>query len=510
MPLLFILLVTGLFAASSLTSFLPNSQSSFPFPSPSPFLKSKPSGNYCLTEEQFQEILGRPVALVCNRTNIDRTEILEENVPYVLAEENVVVKKTFIHSQKQLILKEICAGSNYYTWKCHPPSWGSIYSNTLWKLREGDPNRPIQDGDTFDVYLRKDINPIPQSWICKNTGNQAIGNTTTSNILAEDNPLEGKMIHVVTYSAIWERRDDAQKIDIEDVPSRQKIAEFSIEGKDYDVFVNLLKALSPDSTVYLYLVEKGVLPESNDGLPDQIFYDAFRILHNTDPKGKTLKLATFNPFPPQEHGWWDVYLPESKPVVYLYPQKPTLLNFKINPKDGFVTVSDPPYDPETGWTVLARPDGTLTLFNHPDSPNLPDYPYLYYETMVKGYQIPKEGWAIKKENLASFFNEILPQVGLNEKESQDFTEYWIPRLENEVSTDYIFITFIPQSQIETVDSFEITQPFNQTIQPSISIRVRAYFKPLKEWQEVTPQIFPFLPKRQGFTVIEWGGILDSV
>ena len=131
--------------------------------------------------------------------------------------------------------------------------------------------------------------------------------------------------------------------------------------------------------------------------------------------------------------------------------------------------------------------------------------------MVKGYDIPKKGWVIKKQNLASFFDEILPQTGLNQKESRDFTEYWIPRLENEISTDYIFTTFIPESQINEIDSFEISSlssPRTSNLEPRTSIRVRAYFKPLEEWEEISPQTLPSPPDRKGFTLVEWGGILD--
>ena len=530
MPLLILFVVIGILGSSSFMTSLPVGQTTPPtFPTPTP-VKSH-AGKYCLTQEEFDEIKSRPLAFTCDRTDIDQTVILEENVPYVLAEENVLVSRIFRHEQKQLILKEVCndesGNTNYYTWKCHPPSWGSIYSNTLWKLRDSDPNRaPLKDGDYFDVYLRGDLDSLPDRWRCPDAAAAALA----AKALAES-PLEDKIIRIGTQSAIWKKRDQVSKHEIETVPPREKVAEITLEEQDYDVFVNLLIESSPDRDVYLYLIEKGLLPETEEDLPDEIIYDVFLILYETDPKGKTLKLATFDPRPPpkQEHGWWDVYIPESKPIVYLYPEKPTLLNFKINVKDGYVTVSDPPYDPENGWNVMAYPDGSLEHLGGgrvkrsetSDSSKVKktNYPYLYYETMIKGYEIPENGWAVKKEKLLSFFDQVLPQLGLNKKESQDFTEYWIPRLENEVSTDYIFTTFIPQAQIENVDSFEISsldlQDYPEFIQdspgihPTTQIRVRAYFQPLEEWKEVTPQALPSPSDRVGFTLVEWGGILDS-
>ena len=545
MPLLILFIFAGVLGSSSFMNGLAGTPdiSSLPTATPSP-VKSKVSGRYCLTQEEFDKIIARPIAFTCNRTETKgcdpadpdcEWEVIEENVPYALAEENVLVSQTFRHKEKQMILKETCHDINYYTWKCHPHNnWGSIYNNTLWKLRDPDPNRQIKDGDYFDVYLRKDLTELPKRWRCPD----AVAAAMIAATLAES-PLEDKMIHIGTQSAHWQERYQVNNHEIEIVPPREKIAEITLEDQEYDVFVNLLIESSPDRDVYLYLVEKGILPETDEGLPEKIIYDRFLILYETDTKGKTLKLATFDPRPPprQERGWWDVYIPESKPVVYLYPEKPTRLNFKINIKDGYVTVSDPPYDPETGWNITAYPNGTLkhlegSKIKKTDSPGVGfdssgvdasefTYPYLYYETMVKGYDIPKEGWVIEKQDLTSFFNEILPQLGLNRQEADDFTEYWLPRLENEISTDYIFTTFIPESQINKIDSFEISSLSSsrtsngsaeltaEALEPRTSIRVRAYFKPLQEWQKITPPTLPSSPCRKGFTVIEWGGILDQ-
>ena len=48
---------------------------------------------------------------------------------------------------------------------------------------------------------------------------------------------------------------------------------------------------------------------------------------------------------------------DAKPVAYLYPQTETEVTVKLD-YDGELTCTYPAY--EDGWTVSARPDGTLT------------------------------------------------------------------------------------------------------------------------------------------------------
>ncbi|MBM3283893.1 hypothetical protein FJY90_06660 [Candidatus Gottesmanbacteria bacterium] len=492
-----IILFTVFIAGSSSIS---NTSNSPLFPTPQ-VKKTTPTSQYCLTREELAEIKSRPVAFVCDRTDIDGTTILEKDVPYVLAAEDVEVKKIFIHEEKQLILKETCSGINYYTWKCHPPSWGSIFSNTLWKLKDTNPNRaPLVNGDHFDVYIRQDVKDT-ERFVCKNQAALSVAQAITAEVnIFADSPLEGEIINVLGKRATWYLRSDALKMDIEDAPPRKKAAEIDLKGKNYDIFVNLLKAFSPDEDKNLYLVEKGILPEGNDNLPDSITYDVFAIVTEVKPKGKTLQLGTFNPIPPTNR-WFDIYLPESKPVIYLYPPKPTQLTVKIEPKEGFLTISDPPYDPKRGWEVLALPDGTLKQVKNEKLLNR-TFPYLYYESEVKGYPIPQEGFVVEKWRLKDFFRRTLPILGLNDKETADFSSYWLDRLFL-LDKFFFFISFFSTEQIDQID------PIIASVQPDNTIRIRAYIKPLEIPISVKPQFLLPPPNRAGFTLVEWGGILDE-
>ena len=48
---------------------------------------------------------------------------------------------------------------------------------------------------------------------------------------------------------------------------------------------------------------------------------------------------------------------DGKPVIYLYPMEEEIINVKLD-YDGELTSTYPTYN--DGWTVKAKPDGTLT------------------------------------------------------------------------------------------------------------------------------------------------------
>ncbi len=217
---------------------------------------------------------------------------------------------------------------------------------------------------------------------------------------------------------------------------------------------------------------------------------------------KTVQLRAFTPFPVQPWGWWT---PECKPAVYLYPEKEMLVNVQVAITNGFLTYTDPLY-PKGGWSVFARPNGSLQYFgnNFSDSKGKVNYatgifPYLYYEGKVadSAVQKPEEGYVIAYENLANFYDEILPKLGLNPKESQEFQDYWLKALPN---ASYYFIGIIPQEQLNENEPLTIT-PKEDTM-----IRVRLYFEQREKFSVVTPPTLK-TPTRNGFTVVDWGGMV---
>ena len=66
---------------------------------------------------------------------------------------------------------------------------------------------------------------------------------------------------------------------------------------------------------------------------------------------------------------------DAKPVLYLYPEKETEVNVRLD-YDGELTCTYPAYG-ENGWTVTAAPDGTLR-----DKAGQ-TYNYLYWEGLQR-------------------------------------------------------------------------------------------------------------------------------
>lgn len=228
-------------------------------------------------------------------------------------------------------------------------------------------------------------------------------------------------------------------------------------------------------------------------------------LHKKAPIQKdTVQLEAFLPFQIPAWGWW---VPECKPAVYLYPEKEQLVNVQVSITDGFLTYTDPLY-PKKGWNVLAKPSGQLQYLNNNfvDSKGQVNYgsgifPYLYYEGKVADTVVkkPEEGYVIAYDNLESVYDELLPKLGLNAKETKEFKMYWLQALPR---SPYYFIGLIPQEELN------INEPLTITPKEDTMIRVRLYFEALDKPKSVeAPHVQT--PTRNGFTVVDWGGMVKA-
>lgn len=195
--------------------------------------------------------------------------------------------------------------------------------------------------------------------------------------------------------------------------------------------------------------------------------------------------------------WPDNRVPywcDAKPVIYLYPTKPTNVSVKVT-VPGKITVSIPKYEENVGWKdVLAYPDGTLTYQGK-------NYSELFYETVQERTPPPTSGWIVKRDDLKSKLTEITSLLGLNSKEQNEFLNYWLPRL-NSLKKPYVFVSFFDPLIKDSVDKVDITP------KPDNFIQFIMYFKGLDRNQEVKSPTYPLIPQRTGFTAVEWGGILD--
>ena len=178
-----------------------------------------------------------------------------------------------------------------------------------------------------------------------------------------------------------------------------------------------------------------------------------------------------------------------KPVIYLYPEHTTDVSVKVAPTGGF-TVTDPPYN--DGWSVRATPESEL--FNYADGKT---YPYLFWEGHGDEYTRPTKGFVASRADVPALLKEKLALLGLNDKESADFMEFWEPRLK---AKPYVFVTFVDQPTFDTI------APLTVEPTPDTVIRVFMDYEPLDAPIAVDP--LPIVtPKRTGFSVVEWGGAL---
>jgi len=225
-------------------------------------------------------------------------------------------------------------------------------------------------------------------------------------------------------------------------------------------------------------------------------YFLYNSIVESSAQSKTLQLGSFKPKGKVVYEWWT---PSCKPAIYLYPEKTTNLSVVVKPQ-GKITVSKPNHG--TGWQVTAYPDGTIIN-------DKIIYPYLYYEAEIEKVVVPQDGWIIETKDLPGFFANILPKLGLNQKESHDFLDYWLPKLSE---AEKWFVGLINKDELDRVEKIEFSTP------PDNFIRVRFYFEKLEKnsipakkiyTPEKTLDInFP-TPKREGFTAVDWGGIIEN-
>jgi hypothetical protein len=174
-----------------------------------------------------------------------------------------------------------------------------------------------------------------------------------------------------------------------------------------------------------------------------------------------------------------------KPAIYLYPKQDSFVNVKVD-VNGKIIKDIPKYN--LGWNVFVTKDGMIDG----------KYDYLFYEAELRKIDLPSDGWVVKYENLESWFDVNLIKLGLNEKEKNQFKEYWL----NELPESNYY-------EIKLFDEKFLKENMNLIITPNSDtlIRLIFYFKPLRDNISISkPKIV--IPTRNGFTVVEWGGMLD--
>ncbi|MEI6144098.1 MAG: hypothetical protein WCP91_00685 [Candidatus Berkelbacteria bacterium] len=187
----------------------------------------------------------------------------------------------------------------------------------------------------------------------------------------------------------------------------------------------------------------------------------------------------------------DKYAPAvecGKPVIYLYPTKATQVSVKVGAD---VTKSEPAYD--KGWSVLANPSGMLTLGGK-------TYDSLFWEGTGWGsYPAITSGTVVESSKVSETITSQLTTMGLNAKEIADFKDFWMAKMPK---TPYTRLTWLTTDQMNTL------APLAVSPKPDSMIRVFLDFQGLTSKESIAPQVLPHY-QRNGFALVEWGGLLTT-
>ena len=172
-------------------------------------------------------------------------------------------------------------------------------------------------------------------------------------------------------------------------------------------------------------------------------------------------------------------------MIYLYPREETNVDVMLD-YDGRLTCTYPKYT--GGWSVTARPDGTLT-----DGAGQ-SYNYLYWEGEDRNEYDFSRGFCVAGADSAAFLEDALARLGLTRREANEFIVFWLPQLEE---NPYNLIAF-------QTDAYTDHARLTVTPEPDTVLRVFMTWKPLDAPVEIEAQPLT-APTREGFTLVEWGG-----
>lgn len=179
-----------------------------------------------------------------------------------------------------------------------------------------------------------------------------------------------------------------------------------------------------------------------------------------------------------------------KPVIYLYPTEKKDITIQIE-CNGILQTTFPKYNNK--WVVTAEPNGQIF-----DKNTQRYYNSLFWDASV---DLPKEeylyetGFVVEKEKLTSFLIEKLEFIGLNQQETNDFIQFWLPILEQ---NRYNFIHFRVNEECNAIAKLKISP------KPDSSIRIYMEFYGLNQFISVKEQLLK-TSERKNFTIVEWGG-----
>lgn len=250
--------------------------------------------------------------------------------------------------------------------------------------------------------------------------------------------------------------------------SAHKYKIYSTSSKDNELITLGYSIYNPDGTA----VTSGVARKSIDD-----YWANLGTITWTDDYGTTIMYNNQAYEPLAECG---------KPVIYLYPEKTTTVSVKVGAS---VTKSEPTYN--SGWTAIAEPTGKLIVGGKV-------FDSLFWEGVGKGeYPNITSGTVVANGDIKSTVTSQLSYIGLNTKETADFLEFWMPKMP---TTPYVRLSWLQNRDMN------ILAPLTISPTPNSMIRVFLDFEGLDHSISLPAQkLVPMA--RNGFTVVEWGGLL---
>ncbi len=178
---------------------------------------------------------------------------------------------------------------------------------------------------------------------------------------------------------------------------------------------------------------------------------------------------------------------ELKPVIYLYPTEDnTEISVSLD-YDGNLVEVLPEFNAENTWNVTANKDGQINFEGQ-------TYEYLFWEGDPNYSYDFYSGFCVAGADTEAFLNEKLRYLGLNDTETEEFIEFWLPMMEK---NNYNMISF--QGETYTNGAKLTVKP-----EPDTMIRVFMAWYPTERYIKINPQ-YLVSPTREGYTVVEWGG-----
>lgn len=178
-----------------------------------------------------------------------------------------------------------------------------------------------------------------------------------------------------------------------------------------------------------------------------------------------------------------------EPILYVYPEEPMDVNISVDSKVSLIA-SYPNYD--NGWQIKAETNGVFVDYKS----NAEEH-RLFWEGVSDFLPPLKSGFVKHHTEIEHFLDAKLSYLGLNEMEIGEFKTAWMDELQEK---EYCFIAFYDQKYIDIYAPIDI-QP-----KPDQFIRILMDYKPLDVPIEVSSQELIKAPEREGFVVVEWGGL----